>query len=173
MEIDRICKVKPCDDETEIELSGKAASRSKILKDTMADYPEDKAIPLNTVKKATLLKIKDYLEHYKDKDPDVIEKPLKSKDFKSCVEDWAFNFIGDDNEEILSLHLAANYLDIKSLIELTSAKLASKIKENTTEKIRREFKITALNNDEEKQLNEDKKIILNEHKEEKEGKKAK
>ena len=71
------------------------------------------------------------------------------------------NFIDIDLDLIFELILAANYLDIKPLLELSSAKVASIIKGKTTEEIKKTF---AISNDftpeEEKQIIEENKWCM-------------
>ena len=159
MDLEKILKIKS-DDGTIIELTSKAASKSSVIRGLMEDYPDNDELPLpkNTVYGKELEKIKEYLIHYQDIDePPKITKPLKSNDFKECCEnEWDYNFLGDNNNEILALIRAANYLDIKPLLELASAKIACKIRGTTTESIRKDFGIDNINKDEEKQINEDK-----------------
>lgn len=74
-------------------------------------------------------KIIEFSEHYKSNDPPEIEKPLSKNSLKDLVDPWDEQFINLPNqEELLELLLAANYLDIKSLIELCCAKVATMIK---------------------------------------------
>ena len=58
------------------------------------------------------------------------------------VGEWDANFV-DDIEQVMlfELLLAANYMDIKSLLDLTCAKVASMIKGKTPEEIRKTFNI--------------------------------
>ena len=86
-------------------------------------------------------KIKDYLEHYENEEPKNIERPLPSQNFKECVDEWDFKYIDVDLELTFELILGANYMDIKPLLELASAKVASIIKGKTTEDIRKTFGI--------------------------------
>ena len=118
-------------------------NRSKIciLKGIIEDYPDDAEVPLNNVKSNILQKIKEYLEHYENEDPKEIERPLPSQKFEECVENWDFKYIDVDLELIFELILGANYMDIKPLLELASAKVASIIKGKTTEEIRKTFNI--------------------------------
>ena len=46
-----------------------------------------------------------------------------------------------DQEELFELILAANYMDIKPLLDLTCAKVATMIKGKTPEQIRKQFNI--------------------------------
>ena len=162
MDAEKMIKVKAADGKL-VELSTKAATKSSVLKGLIEDYPENDELPLpeNTVNGNELEKIKDYLMHYQDvEEPPKIAKPLKSNDFKECCEDeWDYNFVGDNNDEILALIRASNYLDIKPLLELLSAKVACKIRGTTTESIRKDFGIENINKDEEAQINADKKYL--------------
>ncbi|CAE6927289.1 sconC [Symbiodinium sp. CCMP2456] len=100
------------------------------------DSGTDEEIPLPNVKTAILSKVIDYCKYHKDNPPEEIQKPLKSTNLVECgVSEW-------DNEYVLfELILAANYLDIKSLLDLTCAKVASMIKGKNTEEIRKQFNI--------------------------------
>ena len=144
-----------------VELSKKAAERSEILKGMIEDYPDDDELQVKSVKGDSLMKIKEYLEHYEEIEPKEVAKPLKGTEFKDCVDEWDYNFIGkvDDNETLENLILAANFLNIKPLLILLAAKIASKIKGVNTQTIRNVFGITDLNTEEKKQFKEDKEYL--------------
>ena len=144
-----------------VELSKKAAEKSEILKGMIEDYPDDTEIQVKSVKGEALIKIKEYLEHYEEIPPKEVSKPVKSNDFKECVDEWDYNFIGkiDDNDTLENLILAANFLNIKPLLILLAAKIASKIKGVNTQTIRNIFGINELNNEEKKQFKEDKEYL--------------
>merc|ERR1712138_127935 len=82
----------------------------------------------------------EYMEHHEGVEPDIIEKPLRSKVMKQvCKDSWDADFIdtiGDDRQQLYDLILAANYMDIKSLLHLGCAKVASLIKGEPLEKIK-------------------------------------
>ena len=109
-----------------VEIKAKAAKRSNLIKEFIQDFPENN-IPLNSINYKTLLKIKEYLEHYENSEPKEIRQPLPKKDFKNIVDSWDYNFIDLQNETIFEIMLAANYMDIRPLLNLTCAKIASKI----------------------------------------------
>ena len=157
MDSGKTIKVKSSDGKV-IELSTKAASRSKLLSGIIEDYPEDSEFPLNKINGATLEKVKEYLSHYQDSEPRQIEKPLQ-KDFKDCVDEWDYKFIGDDNSQILALIFAANFMDIKPLLELAAAKVATLIRGTTTESIRKDFEIKDISEEEDKQMQKDKSYL--------------
>ncbi|TYZ62807.1 hypothetical protein PybrP1_007785 [[Pythium] brassicae (nom. inval.)] len=84
-----------------------------------------------------------------------LEKPLKSNDLRDAVSDWYADFVDvkpEDQELLFELILAANYLDIKSLLDLACAKVATMIKGKTPEEIRATFGITAEFTPEEEQM---------------------
>ena len=55
--------------------------------------------------------------------------------------EWDANFVEVDQETLFELILAANYMDIKPLLDLTCAKVASMLKGKTPEQIRKQFNI--------------------------------
>jgi S-phase kinase-associated protein 1 len=123
------------------QISEKAARRSQLIKGIIDDYPDDPEVPLHNVKSHILQKIIAYLEYYKDTEPKEIEKPLPSNNFNECVEAWDYQFIDLELDLIFEIILAANYMDIKPLMELASSKVASIIKGKSPEEIRKTFNI--------------------------------
>ena len=149
-------------DGEKIEISAKAAMRSTLIKDSIQDCRDDVIeFTANNVKGNILKKIVEYLEHYKDTEPKEIERPLPSQNFKECVDEFDFNFIEIDLDMLFEIILASNYLDIKPLLELASAKVASILKGKTTEEIRRTFGITnEFTPEEEQQIIEENKWCM-------------
>ena len=123
-----------------VEIKAKAAKRSNLIKEFIKDFPENN-IPLNSINYKTLLKIKEYLEHYENSEPKEIRQPLPKKDFKNIVDSWDYNFIDLQNETIFEIMLAANYMDIRPLLNLTCAKIASEITGKNEQQIRDLFKM--------------------------------
>ena len=149
-------------DGEKIKTSAKAAMRSTLIKDSIQDCRDDIIeFTANNVKGNILKKIVEYLEHYKDTEPKEIERPLPSQNFKECVDEFDFNFTEIDLDMIFEIILASNYLDIKPLLELASAKVASILKGKTTEEIRRTFGITnEFTPEEEQQIIEENKWCM-------------
>ena len=52
-----------------------------------------------------------------------IEKPLKSPKMEEVVSQWDASFVDIEQEMLFELILAANYMDIKPLLDLTCAKV--------------------------------------------------
>lgn len=101
------------------------------------DTGTEDEIPIPNVKKDILLKILEYCEKHKNDNPPEIEKPLTTSNLSELVDPYDAKFIDIENlERLFEIILAANYLDIKSLLDLACAKVAtlikSKRKNNTT-----------------------------------------
>jgi hypothetical protein len=68
-------------------------------------------------------------------------QPLKSANLADIVPEWDAKFVDLDQEVLFELVLAANYMDIKSLLDLSCAKVASMVKGKTPDEIRKTFNI--------------------------------
>lgn len=142
----------------------KVAQMSDLVK-TMVDPDEleeddedDHEVPLVNVKRHVLQKVIEYCNHHVDSPPKEITKPLTSSDLSVLVSEWDSKFVAVDQELLFELILAANYMDIKPLLDLTCAKVASMIKGKTPEEIRRTFNIeNDFTPDEENQVREENK----------------
>ena len=149
-------------DRERFELSKRAAMRSQLIKESISGNNEDDIeFNVNNVKGNVLKKVVEYLDHYKDQEPKEIERPLPSANLNECVDEWDNNFIDIDLDLIFELILAANYLDIKPLLDLSSAKVSSIIKGETTEEIKKIFDISNdFTPEEEKQIIEENKWCM-------------
>eukprot|EP01041_Mallomonas_annulata_P013169 gene13169-27856_t len=120
------------------------AKMSELVK-TMIDEDQDdeetQEIPLPNVKSAILAKVIEFVTHYKLDPMQEIEKPLKSANMHEVVQEWYANFVTVEQEILFEMILAANYMDIKPLLDLTCATVASMIKGKTPEEIRKTFNI--------------------------------
>jgi len=129
-------------EQEKIPVPKKVAMMSELVK-TMAEGDKDeKEIPLPNVKSAVLNKVVAYMKYHVDNPAKEIEKPLKSANMNENVSQWDADFVDVEQELLFELILAANYMDIKPLLDLTCAKVASMIKGKTPEQIRKTFNIT-------------------------------
>lgn len=117
------------------------AVQSELVKTMWEGDKDEKDIPLPNVKGPTLKKVVEFMEYHKENATKEIEKPLKSANMHEVVPEWDANFVETDQETLFELILAANYMDIKPLLDLTCAKVASMIKGKTPEEIRKRFNI--------------------------------
>ena len=119
-------------------ISLKSAKGSNFIKNFIEDFPNE-TIHFQEIDYDTLIKVKEYLEYHKDKKPKKIPKPLPNKDFKEIIDQWDYDYINIEPENIFKIMLAANFMDIRPLLNLTCAKIASLIKGKNSMEIRREF----------------------------------
>ena len=70
-----------------------------------------------------------------------IEQPLKSTNMNELVQGWYADFVNVEQETLFNLILAANFMDIPPLLELSCATVASMVKGKTPEEIRQHFNI--------------------------------
>lgn len=128
-------------DDCVFEIQRSVAMGSELIK-TMLDNDKDETrIPLPNVKGHVLEKVVAYLDHHAGNPAKEIDRPLRSANMKEVVEEWDADFVDVDQEVLFELILAANYMDIKPLLDLTCAKVASMLKGKTPEEIRKKFNI--------------------------------
>ncbi|KAG0366826.1 S-phase kinase-associated protein 1A-like protein [Gamsiella multidivaricata] len=118
------------------------AERSILIKNMIEDVGEsDAPIPLPNVSSAALKKVIEYCEHHRN-DPvqaqDEADDPRKRS---NDIEEWDMKFMLVDQEMLFEIILAANYLDIKPLLDVGCKTVANLIKGKTPEEIRKLFNI--------------------------------
>jgi len=128
-------------EEDKFPVAKKVALQSELVKTMVEGDKDEKEIPLPNVKGNVLKRVVDYMNHHADNPAKEIEKPLKSANMTEVVSKWDAEFVDVDQEMLFELILAANYMDIKPLLDLTCAKVASMIKGKTPEQIRKTFNI--------------------------------
>lgn len=135
----------------EFKVSREAAKMSGLLKDMLEDHPGGACtvIPVCNVDGRTLEYVVEYMEYHVNHRPNPIEKPLRGK-IDAVICDWDKNFLyrdlvrgGDEKQHqvLIDVIMAANFLNVKDLLDLTCATVASMIKGKTTEQMRTLFNI--------------------------------
>merc|ERR1712109_291890 len=96
-------------------------------------------IEIKQVDGKTLKLVVEYLNHHNGKVPAEIAKPIRSVKMEKIVEDpWDAEFINKQTKKtIFQIILGANYMDIKSLLHLGCAKIATLIKGKSPEEIKK------------------------------------
>lgn len=120
------------------------AMTSKMVRTALENETEKEIsseMPVPGVTANIMTYVVQYMEHHKGKAMPIIEKPLRSKVMADvCSDKWDAKFIDDvdaaNRQNLYDLILAANYLDIKCLLHLGCAKVASLIKGQPLEKIK-------------------------------------
>jgi len=118
------------------------AIRSVLIKNMIEDVGEsDNPIPLPNVSASVLKKVIEWCEHHK-KDPEPsAEDPDDARKRATEISDWDTKFINVDQEMLFEIILAANYLDIKPLLDVGCKSVANMIKGKQPEEIRKLFNI--------------------------------
>merc|ERR1719309_77245 len=121
------------------EISKKSAELSKFVTTILEGDSEATVIEIRQVPAETLKHVVDYLQHHKGKSPDPLPCPVRSIHMAQIVSDkWDATWIDAfDKKVIFEIILAANYMDIKSLLHLGCAKIATLIKQLDQKEINR------------------------------------
>ncbi|XP_058225494.1 SKP1-like protein 1A [Rhododendron vialii] len=128
--------LKSSDGET-FEVEEAVALQSQTIKHMIEDDCADTGIPLPNVTSGVLSKVIEYCKKH-------AESPAPDDDDRAgndALKTFDAKFIDVDQGLLFDLILAANYLDIKSLLDLTCQTVADMIKGKTPEEVRRIFNI--------------------------------
>ena len=147
-------------DKKEFEVERKHAFVSTLVKTSLDTDASATEVPIPGVASSILTEVVAYMNHHKGVEPPIIEKPLRSKVMKDVCKDlFDAEFIDricENRQALYDLILAANYMDIKSLLHLGCAKVASLIKGQPLEKIK-DILSTGVKTDEKPKGEEEKK----------------
>lgn len=130
----------------------KVMEKSNLLKNMLKDlFPSDEddeeeedddeptEIPLPNVSSSVMRFILEWCEHYKDEefDDDLDDDSKKS----APIAEWDKNFLSTDQEMLYEIILAANYLNIKPLLNAGCKMVAEMIRGKSPDEIRKTFNI--------------------------------
>ncbi|KAK4340479.1 hypothetical protein RND71_041941 [Anisodus tanguticus] len=127
--------LKSSDGET-FEVDEAVALESQTIKHMIEDDCANTSIPLPNVTSKILAKVIEYCKRHVDAAVKTDDKASED-DLKTFDAD----FVKVDQGTLFDLILAANYLNIKSLLDLTCQTVADMIKGKTPEEIRKTFNI--------------------------------
>ncbi|KAF9428453.1 hypothetical protein BGZ94_002330 [Podila epigama] len=136
---------------TEFIVDRDIADKSMLLKCMLDDIGEiGQAVPLPNVSGPILTKVIEYCTHHRD-DPNF---QSANDDAAADIDEWDLEYCKVDQGTLYEMILAANYLDIKPLLDLTCKTVANMIKgllianaisghgPKSPEEIRKTFNIT-------------------------------
>lgn len=150
-------------DGTKCSIKKECAKESELITICMTDEDDDddndNEVPLPKVTKEMLDIVIEFLNYHHENPMGEIEKPLKSPNMEKNVPKWYADKVNNmELETLFELINAANYLDIKFLLDLTCATVASMCKGKSPEEIRATFGIeNDFTPEEEKQIREENK----------------
>ena len=121
------------------EVDKKCAELSKFVTTILEGDQDATQIEIRQVPPETLEHVITYLKHHNGKEPDPLPCPVRSIHMSQIVSDkWDATWIDAfDKKTIFEIILAANYMDIKSLLHLGCAKIATLIKQLDQKEINR------------------------------------
>ena len=143
-------KLKSNDGQVSVEIERSIAEKSKVIREMLeftADTDEGgketiSDIPNLQVSGDILRKVADWITYHKD-DPvqaeDKTEEPGTRK--KPELSKWDKDFLQVERSVLFDLILAANYLEIKGLLDITCSAVSDMIQGKSAEEIRKEFNI--------------------------------
>lgn len=104
---------------------------------------EPKQVPLPNVSTPILEKVIDYCKHYQEEPMTPIQTPLKSSKLEDLVQSWYADFVKVDKNVLFDLVAAANFMDIKPLLDLTCLAVSILIKGKSAAELREMFNISS------------------------------
>lgn len=120
-----------------ISLLKESATLTNMLADAGGDNV-DLPIPLDSITAKVMGQVIQYLEHIAENQTEKVDKSvLKDKE----LNEWEKKFCDMPFPEMTQLILAANFLDIKHLLDITCKSIADQMRGLTPEQIREKFGI--------------------------------
>ncbi|KAI9484858.1 E3 ubiquitin ligase complex SCF subunit sconC [Zychaea mexicana] len=126
-------------DNEDFTVDKEVAERSVLIKNMLEDVGDsDAPIPLPNVTAKVLRKVIEWCDHHRNDPVTQDEQERRNTD----IEEWDQKYMEVDQETLFDIILAANYLDIKPLLDVGCKTVANMIKGKSAEEIRRTFNIT-------------------------------
>jgi len=133
-------------DNTILTVDRVVAERSMLIKNLIEDLGEDSvkstAVPLPNVNDAVLRKIIEWCEKHRNDSIQSAEDENETRKKVTEIDEWDQKFMQVDQEMLFEIILAANYMDIKALLDVGCKTVANMIKGKSPEEIRKTFNIT-------------------------------
>ena len=125
----------------DVEIAKQSVIIKTMLEDLGMDEEDDEdVVPLPNVNAAILKKVIEWATYHKD-DPPLPEDDENKEKRTDDICSWDADFLKVDQGTLFELIMAANYLDIKGLLDVTCKTVANMIKGKTPEEIRKTFNI--------------------------------
>eukprot|EP00112_Aurelia_sp_Birch-Aquarium-sp1_P008237 Seg1902.8 transcript_id=Seg1902.8/GoldUCD/mRNA.D3Y31 product="S-phase kinase-associated protein 1" protein_id=Seg1902.8/GoldUCD/D3Y31 len=126
--------------DVDVEVAKASMTIRTMLEDLGISEADDEPVPLPNVNAGILGKVITWARHHKD-DPAPPEDDENKEKRTDDIDPWDQEFLKVDQGTLFELILAANYLDIKGLLDVTCKTVANMIKGKSPEEIRRTFNI--------------------------------
>ncbi|CAF4954795.1 unnamed protein product [Pieris macdunnoughi] len=122
--------------EVDVEIAKCSVTIKTMLEDLGMDDDEEKIVPLPNVNSAILKKVIQWATYHKD-DPPLPEDDENKQKRTDDISSWDADFLKVDQVTLFELILAAYYLDIKGLLDVSCKTVANMVKGKTPEEIRK------------------------------------
>jgi len=120
---------------------------SGLIKESIDDEDEQDnvpEIPIPNVSSDILKRVIDFCKHYSlEEEMTPIQTPLRSPKLEELVQEWYANFVKVPKNTLFDLVAAANFMDIKPLLDLTCLAVSILIKGKSAGELREMFNISA------------------------------
>ncbi|KAJ4987466.1 S-phase kinase-associated protein 1 [Stagonosporopsis vannaccii] len=130
-------------DNIDIDVDRQVAERSILIKNLLEDLggDNDEAIPIPNVNEAVMKKVLEWCDHHRNDPPASQDDDSDSRKKSTDIDEWDQKFMQVDQEMLFEIILAANYLDIKALLDVGCKTVANMIKGKSPDEIRKTFNI--------------------------------
>ncbi|CAD5221828.1 unnamed protein product [Bursaphelenchus okinawaensis] len=122
------------------EFNDDVAGKTKESDSSSDEDSPGTSIPIKNVKSDVLEKVLHWCEYHKEDEP-LTDEELKNKDRNVHICAWDAEYLKMDDQLLLEVIKAANYLDIQELLDITCKHVANKLKDKSPEEIRAAFNI--------------------------------
>ncbi|EDV56806.1 S-phase kinase-associated protein 1 [Drosophila erecta] len=126
--------------DTDIETAKCSSTIKTLLEDCPLEAENDTLIPLPNVNSAILKKVLAWANHHREDDAEENEWEAVARPMMQ-ISAWDAEFLAMDQGTLFELILAANYLDMRNLLNAACMTVANMIKGHTAEEIRQTFHI--------------------------------
>ena len=130
------------------EVDQEVAKKSEVIREMLENCDDcSESVPLPNISSSQLEKVVEWMNRHKD---DVLNYKNEEKDYTSDnIPEWDKKFFQLSQTELFDLILAANYLDIKDMLDLLAKSVANMMNGKTAHEIRVMFEIECDLSDEE------------------------
>ncbi|CAF1186240.1 unnamed protein product [Rotaria sordida] len=125
--------------DVEIEIAKLSITIKTMLEDLGMN--DEEVIPLPNINSAIFKKVIQWATYHKDDPPLPPSEDDENREKNTNISSWDQEFLQVDQGTLFELILAANYLDIKGLLDVTCQLVANMIKGKTPEEVRQTFNI--------------------------------
>lgn len=127
--------------DVDIEVAKMSMTIKTMLEDLGPESNDDEPIPLPNVRSKVLKKVIDWATYHKNNPQETFEDDNEKDKCVDDIEPWDMEFLNLANSEIFAIILAANYLDVKGLLDAACKTVANMMRGKSADEIRDRFEI--------------------------------